>query len=167
VASRGRLREGALAMRRGIETYRQTGSVLGATHFLTVLARVHLDAGDVEAGRRAAEEAFELTRRTGDRCVIPDVSRVRGELLLHDPRDARARADGERLLRQALDVAHRRGARSPELRAATELARVWRARNEHARARRLLAPLARRFTEGSDTIDVRTARALLGALERA
>lgn len=167
LADRGRVAEGALAMRQGIEAYRQTGSVLGVTHFLTLLAKVHVDAGEVAPGRQAVEEALALALRTGDRCVEPDIHRVRGELLLRRPDDARAAAEGERSVRQAIEVARRRAARSPELRAATGLARLWDARGDRERARRLLAPLCRWFTEGADTADVRAARGLLAGLEGA
>jgi hypothetical protein len=74
-------------------------------------------------------------------------------------------ADPERCFRRAIETARRRSARSLELRAVTSLARLWQARGEGARARRLLAPLCRWFVEGADTADLRAARQLLAALE--
>jgi hypothetical protein len=64
-----------------------------------------------------------------------------------------------------LEIARRRSARSLELRAATSLARLWQARGESARARRLLARRCRWFAEGADTADLTSARRLLAALE--
>ena len=94
LANRGQVAEGALAMRQGIEAYRQTGSVLGVTHFLTLLAQVHLDADEVEVGRQAAEEALALALRTGYRCDESYIHRVRGELLLRRPQQPRHRRGG-------------------------------------------------------------------------
>jgi len=163
LAMRGRVADGARGMRAGIEAYRQTGSVLGVSHLLTLLAEVHADAGDMTAAREAAHAAHTLVQQTDDRCVLPDIERVCGKILLRGPRGARVQ--GERCLAAAIDVSRRRGARGPELRAATEIARVWLGRKEHARAHRLLSPLCRWFTEGADTRDVRAARALLADVE--
>jgi predicted ATPase len=50
------------------------------------------------------------------------------------------------------------------LRAATSLANLWRKQNRNADARALLEPIYDRFTEGFDTTDLKTAKALLEAL---
>jgi DNA-binding winged helix-turn-helix (wHTH) protein/tetratricopeptide (TPR) repeat protein len=163
-ARQGQPREGALAIRRAIAAYRQTGSVLGATHLLVCLAEVYGDAGDIDAGQRAVEEALALAIETGDRGAEPDMHRVRGELLLRGDVDGRTRIEAERCLRKAILLARRRSARSLELRAATSLARLWQSRGESPQARRLLAPLCRWFTEGADTADLEAARQLLAAL---
>jgi DNA-binding winged helix-turn-helix (wHTH) protein/tetratricopeptide (TPR) repeat protein len=169
LARQGHAEEGALTTRRGIAAYRQTGSVLGATHLLRQLAEVYRDVGDVEAGLKVIEEAMALAVNTGDRCAEPDLHRVRGELLLRRPLDGAAaacqRLEAERCFRTAIRLARRRSARALELRAATCLARLWQERGESARARRLLAPLCRWFTEGADTADLNAARQLLTALE--
>jgi len=58
-------------------------------------------------------------------------------------------------------VARHQGALSWELRAATSLARLWRGQQRVTQARRLLAPVYRRFTEGFETADLIAAKALL------
>jgi predicted ATPase len=55
-------------------------------------------------------------------------------------------------------------ARSPELRAATSLARLWRDQGKRAQAHDLLAPIYGWFTEGFDTADLKDAKALLDEL---
>ena len=62
---------------------------------------------------------------------------------------------------QALDWAHRQGALSWELRAATSLARLRHQQDRTAEARRFLAPVYDRFTEGFGTADLKAAKALL------
>jgi predicted ATPase len=68
-------------------------------------------------------------------------------------------------LRQGIDVARGQGARLPELRAATELAKLWLDQGESERARSLLAPIATSFSEGFDLADVQTAKATLAAMQ--
>ena len=55
-------------------------------------------------------------------------------------------------------------ARSPELRAATSLARLWVEQGKRAEARDLLAPVYGWFTEGFDTADLKGAKVLLDEL---
>ena len=69
----------------------------------------------------------------------------------------------EEHFRQALDSARRQGALSWELRAATSLAR-WYGQNRRTEALALLEPVYDRFTEGFDTVDLKTAEALLDTL---
>ncbi len=51
-----------------------------------------------------------------------------------------------------------------ELRAATDLARLWQGWDKRAEARDLLAPVYGWFTEGFDTADLKDAKALLDDL---
>ncbi len=51
-----------------------------------------------------------------------------------------------------------------EIRAATRLARLWRAQGKSTEARDLLAPIYSWFTEGFDTAELKDAKALIGEL---
>ena len=57
-----------------------------------------------------------------------------------------------------------RGASTLELRAARDLAKLWRDRDKRDDARDLLAPIYGWFTEGFDTLDLKEAKALLEEL---
>jgi tetratricopeptide (TPR) repeat protein len=72
--------------------------------------------------------------------------------------------DAQKLLEESLAVAQSQKARSLELRAAANLARLHRDQGRHAEARNLLAPVYGWFTEGFDTPDLKEARALLDEL---
>jgi predicted ATPase len=72
--------------------------------------------------------------------------------------------DAQRLLEDSLAVARSQNARSLELRAAVDLARLRRDHGRLAEARDLLAPVYGWFTEGFDTTDLKEARALLDEL---
>jgi predicted ATPase len=84
--------------------------------------------------------------------------RVRGALW-----DARGASpdDVEAHYVQALDIARRQHAKSLELRAAMSLARLWQRNGRRQEAYALLAPVYNWFTEGFNTPDLQTARALL------
>ncbi len=51
-----------------------------------------------------------------------------------------------------------------ELRATTDLARLWHSQGKTSEARDLLAPVYSWFTEGFDTADLKEAKALLDEL---
>jgi predicted ATPase len=67
-------------------------------------------------------------------------------------------------IRKALRVARAQHARSFELRAACDLARLWVEQDRRSEARDLLAPVYGWFTEGFETADLKDARALLDEL---
>ena len=67
-------------------------------------------------------------------------------------------------LKAAQATANGQSARSLELRAATDRARLLRAQGNGIEARRLLAPIYGWFTEGLDTPDLKDAKALLNEL---
>ena len=69
------------------------------------------------------------------------------------------------LLEQSLAVAQSQKARSLELRAAADLARLHRDQGRCDGARDLLAPVYVWFTEGFDTQDLKEAKALLDTLD--
>jgi predicted ATPase len=89
--------------------------------------------------------------------------RVKSELLLLQGTPGAATAEDH--FRQALDWAHRQGALSWELRAATSLARLLRDQSRAADALALLQPVYDRFTEGFDAADLMAAKALLDTLQ--
>jgi predicted ATPase len=70
----------------------------------------------------------------------------------------------EASLLKAIEVAREQEAKSWELRAATDLARLWQAQGNSEKARQLLEPVYNWFTEGFDTLDLTAARELLDIL---
>ena len=77
---------------------------------------------------------------------------------------AEAGLQAERCFQQAIEVARRQQARSWELRATTNLARLWRKQGQVDEARQMLAEIYNWFTEGFDTADLVEARTLLEEL---
>ena len=88
--------------------------------------------------------------------------RLKGELMLQQS----LADEAEDCFRTAHEIAREQGALFWELRIVLSLAR-WRVtQGRHDEARRLLAPVYDRFTEGFSTPDLRAAKALLDQVGR-
>jgi class 3 adenylate cyclase/predicted ATPase len=133
------------------------GAKLGAPFHLLALAELYGKVGQPEAGLQRLTEAAELAETTKERWAAAEMHRLRGKLLLSTNKHDAA----EESFNHALAVARRQSAKFWELRAATDLARLWRHQGQSRQARDLLAPVYGWFTEGFDTHDLREAKALL------
>jgi hypothetical protein len=110
-----------------------------------------------EAALATVREALEEQERTGQRRWEPELHRVEGAAQQGLNRIEEAQS----ALEAALRIARCQQAKSYELRAATSLARLWGEQGRRAEARELPAPVYSWFTEGSDTADLKEAKALL------
>jgi predicted ATPase len=170
LATQGQCEEGLTQMRQGVTAMHGTGAKGGVPYFLALLAEAYGTAGQVDAGLDALAEALQAVHDTGEGFYEPELSRLRGELLLVQAgsrpqgQDARPMLDNaESCFQQALAMARRRQAKSLELRAAMSLGRLWQRQGKRAEAYQLLAEIYGWFTEGFDTADLQEARALLEA----
>jgi predicted ATPase len=73
-------------------------------------------------------------------------------------------SNAEAYFERALSIARQQQARSWELRAAMNMARLWRDQGKRQQAHDLLAPVYGWFTEGFDTLDLKEAKGLLEQL---
>ena len=89
-----------------------------------------------------------------------ELMRMKGELMLQQSKTPPA-IEAEDCFRTANEIAREQGALFWELRIALSLARLCVAQGRHDEARRTLARVYDRFTEGFDAPDLRAARALL------
>ena len=170
----GRCYQGMLVIRRGdavtgLRVLRDGYNGLGGARFAALrliafqMAEALGCAEEIADGLAIVEEAINRCEHSDERWQIAELLRVKGELLrLRGARGAAAAAEDH--FRQALDWAHRQGALSWELRAATSLARLWRDENRTKAAREMLASVYDRFTEGFETADLKAAKLLLGDL---
>ena len=94
------------------------------------------------------------------RACESDLHRRKGELFLMQSNIESA----EQEFKTAIRIAIKQKAKSWELRAALNLARLWRDQGKPAEAQNVLAPIYDWFTEGFDTPDLRDAKALLDGL---
>ena len=142
----------------------ESGGSMTSVMFLNALPVDFARAGQITEGLAAAAQTMKRAEDTETRWPLPELLRIRGELLLLQA-ETGAVAAAEAHFRQALDWARRQGALSLELRAATSLARLLRDQGRTADAKALLQPVYDRFTEGFETADLKAANALLDALE--
>ena len=150
----GERESGLVELRTAVEGYPSTAAVLMPL-FSIALIDVELAAGNVERALTAAERTIGQKREP---IWAPDVLRARGDLRLAQD-DA---AGAVQLYNEAMALAHRRDAKSLELRAALCLARLYERDGRRPDVVSLLQPLYSWFSEGFDTGDLRDAKALLG-----
>ena len=113
-------------------------------------------------GAEPCGEAFTAVETSKERLGQAEVNRMAGEIALLSPEPNTVKA--EAYFERALAVARAQQAKSFELRAAMNMARLWRDRGKRDEARDLLAPVYGWFTEGFDTLDLKEAKALLDEL---
>lgn len=138
-------------------------------HFLALLAQVQVQNGQITQALQTIAQAQQIAEESGDYLWQAELVRLEGEFrqFLPDEREAVAA-----LYRAALAIARRQEAKSLELRAAISLARL--AQTQHKTRPtpekdddadlRLLAEVYGWFTEGFDTVDLKSAAALLQVL---
>ncbi len=161
-AMRGDLMTGEQLLRACIAGLRESNYPLLYTPFVSVLADVLAAAGRLDDSLAAADEAVQRAERSNAFWWMPEALRIKGDvMLLLDKADTTAAEDH---FRRSLDLAHRQGALSWELRTATSLAQLRRDQGRTSEARDLLASVYGRLTEGFDTADLKVVKALLDAL---
>jgi class 3 adenylate cyclase len=156
----GDLEQGIAEMRQGIVGLEELGAA--RPFLLGYLAEGCLKAGLIEEGLQVVSRATRRTEETDERWTWSDLHRLKGELLLMETSSRTAEA--ELLFRTAIDIAHKQGAKSYELRAAICLARLLVRQGHRGEARRILSEVYHWFTEGFRTAELRDAKALLGEL---
>ena len=149
------------ALRGGVEEIQRIGFRIVVPRLLGRIAAGLLQLGQIAQGLSVVDEGLELVRTTLGGWSAAELWRIRGELLATGKEPTEA-VDASFV--RALQIARSQGARSLELRAATALARQLAARGRKAEARATLAPSYEAFTEGTETADLRAARALLQRL---
>jgi predicted ATPase len=162
LAMQGHGEEGIAQIRQGMVAYREVGMVMEDPYFLALLADAHAGLGQIAEGLAAVAAALTtLGSGRGFFCEA-ELHRQQGELLLRQvvPDEQQAEA----CFNRALAVARRQQAKSPELRGAMSLSRLWQRQGKRQAARQLLAEVYGWFTEGFETADLREAQALLEEL---
>jgi DNA-binding SARP family transcriptional activator/tetratricopeptide (TPR) repeat protein/energy-coupling factor transporter ATP-binding protein EcfA2 len=127
---------------------------------LLILAEAYVKLGDPKLGRAVLAEAFEFIEQAGETYMTAEGHRVHSELLLSQGDEVAAEAS----LHKALEIAHRQEARSWELRAAIDLALLWKKQGKLDEASRMVSEIYSCFTEGFDTPELRQAQELINPL---
>lgn len=145
---------------RGVIDWVSTGTGVAQTYFLALLAELRARLGEREEAMSVLVRAEGLSSSSGEAFYLAEIHRLQGELALSAGEPAKAEVS----LRRACQVAHTQGSRSLYLRAATDLARLWREVGRESEARRLLSRAFEKFEEGAGTRDYAGATTLLADL---
>jgi class 3 adenylate cyclase/predicted ATPase len=160
-----RLEKGIAKLKQGLNELKATGRVAEMPLFRTLLAEALFRSGAINAALDVTREGLNGKGRE----ALPNQAsseeyRMQGKLLqsfsgapLHQ---------AETWFNQALECARNQQARSLELRAAIDLARLHIEHGGNEAAVETLKPIYEQFTEGFDTTDLREAKALLELLLR-
>lgn len=146
-------------LRDNLAEVREGGFRLRYPNYLTNFGEALARQGDIEGGLAAIDEALAICRDTGQVVGIPEILRIKGNVIRFQFPD-RWESALECYL-QSIELAQRDYALGWELRSATSLVKFWRSRGGNAAAEDALAATLGRFTEGFGTGDVQRARALV------
>jgi hypothetical protein len=158
--ARGELEAGACILASAVDQLPMNAFHMGYLAFLGELADAFARLGDSERALTTVEKGISEARSHEQAWCLPELLRVKGEILLRTGH----RQDVEEQLQQSLSLARQLESLSWELRAGTSLARLWQEDGRGDDASSLLIPIYRRFSEGLDTSDLRAARMLLDSL---
>jgi predicted ATPase len=158
----GEMQLGLAEIGRGLAGFETEELNLQRPYVLAVAAQAHATAGQWEKGLALVEAGLSASQQTKEHFWDAELHRLRGLLLLAG--ETTAADEAEVAFQHALIVAAEQGAKSLELRAALDLARLWQAQGRLNAARMLLAPIYNWFSEGFATPALREARALLDLL---
>src|SRR5271166_770174 len=152
----GAVDEAIARIREGVTKWTRLYLPYGLAFLAEGLAR----HGDRAAALDAVRQGLAIANATGEHMWDAELHRVTGTVLLAENK----LDEGQASLQQAIRTAQAQQAKSLELRAARDLARLWGEQGRRAEARDLLTPVYGWFTEGLDTADLKEAKALLDEL---
>jgi class 3 adenylate cyclase/predicted ATPase len=140
-----------------------TGHQFAITAPYALLSQALLAKHQLAPARELISKGLATAEQNSERIFEAEFLRLKARALVLDGGPG-ALSDAQKLLEGSLAVAQSQQARSLELHAATDLARLHRDHGRCAEARGLLAPVYNWFTEGFDTQDLKEAKALLDEL---
>jgi hypothetical protein len=161
-ATREPTAENIETLRAAIDSVRRSGSNAHYSVFISHLGVALLKAGDAAKAETALRDGFAFVEQSGERYWLADLHRVDGKIALNCREPDLKRA--EVCFLQAIEIACSQEARMLELRAATELARLWRDTGSPNDPRTLLEPILAGIEGGENLRDVRNARMLLAEI---
>uniref|UniRef100_UPI004039ECB7 ATP-binding protein n=1 Tax=Variovorax sp. GV025 TaxID=3450240 RepID=UPI004039ECB7 len=162
---RGDAARGVQALQDCLVELRESRYELLTTAFNLTLAEGLTATGRADDALKLMDDTLASVHAKGDLYSLPELLRVKARALCAalPPRMQEAEA----CLAESLASSRQQGARAWELRAATDLARMWQAAGRRQEARALLEGVRAPYTEGFETADLRQADRLLGETEDA
>ncbi|MGO9454011.1 MAG: hypothetical protein ACLQDV_23610, partial [Candidatus Binataceae bacterium] len=163
----GNTAEGGNLMREGMMVLRATGAAAVQPSMLAYLRELVPHLMPIDKAQEFVAKTIEDAADSGESLALSELHRTMALLKLkaggRKP-SRKVQAAAEESLLKAIDIAQQQNAKSFELRAAIDLARLWRERGQKAQAHELLSPIYSWFKEGFETSDLKEAKALIEEL---
>jgi predicted ATPase len=159
---RGEFATGLAALRGAFEICSRTGWRISYPEFRGALASAFAGLFQLGEALEAVNEGIASAGqgKSGQRWYVPELIRIKGEVLLQQE-PSRFASAAEDCFHQAAEIAREQGALFWELRVALSVARLRMGQGRCDEARQSLAPVYNQFTEGFNTTDLRAARSML------
>jgi class 3 adenylate cyclase/predicted ATPase len=171
---RGKLSEGLSLMERGEAMWHATGARIISTYWSSFIAAVQGRGGDQQKGIARIDRTLAQVVESGERWCLPELHRVRAELVLQTADSGASAAARDTSIRAALDaleqtieLARSQANRAFELRAVTSLARACARLGRQPDVGATLSQVYAQFDQGLETADLRAARDELKMLQTA
>lgn len=160
---RGEFAEGCALLRTELDYCERVNWPIWYPEFMGAMAEGLAALGLIGEARAAVDKGLASADHGGERFYYPELLRLKGEFLLLQPVGQQA-SGVEQIFSAALSLARQQGALALELRTVMSLAQ-WRVtQGRQDEARRILATIYNRFTEGFDTSDMKAGKDLLATL---
>jgi predicted ATPase len=145
-----------------LEEYQRAGYQVGLTVQFVLLVSALLLRNQAEAALEVIDQGLSIVTHNSERFFEAEMYRLKARALL-----IRGAPETELipLLEQALQTARSQQAHSLELRAATDLARLWMNQGKRTEALDVLSSIYGQFSEGFDTRDLKDAKDVLTQLQ--
>jgi predicted ATPase/DNA-binding winged helix-turn-helix (wHTH) protein len=156
---RGDAEAGVTALQKQLEILHTQRFELFTVRFQFVIIMGLVVLGRFADAWTLSDESEQLIEEKGYYSYLPELLRLRGQIPSMAPE--LSNMDAETYLAKSLELSRNQGAGAWELRAATDMATIWRQKGRIAEAEGLLRPIYERLKEGRDTPALRAAAALL------
>jgi predicted ATPase/DNA-binding winged helix-turn-helix (wHTH) protein len=165
LVERHQFAEALADLREAFDICNQTGWRLSYPEFMGSFALALAGLGRLDEAHDAVSKAIEAAggREDGERWYVPELLRIKGEVLLRQTSNRAFQAAAD-CFAQAAEMAREQGALFWELRAALSAARLRVRQKDRAGAAQVLQPVYNHFTEGFNTADLKEAKLLLETL---
>ena len=160
-AQEGNIEAGIRQMNKSTEALQKQKANLWVPQTLLLEAEILGKAAQYQRAYALIDAAQALIEPLDQRFYEAELHRVRGAIILSESPDSPA---GTASLDRAIEVAQQQNSRFLELRACVSKARLWRDRGLPDKAREIVTPVYRSFSEGLKTVDLIEARDLVEEL---
>lgn len=161
IAQQGNAKEGLPLVRMGVDEERRRNIRDFEPHYRSLLAETLALAGSWEEALDEVTDVLVYAEECGNCFWNAHLFKLKGDFM---QALSYSTQEVEACYQQAINMARRQGAKTLELRATTNLARLWQGQERLVEARQALAEVYSCFTEGFGTADLLDAKALLEKL---